>query len=548
MSEFLDSVLSWAEKTPDAVAYENTKGERLTYGQLAQKSAALACYLQNACEEKAPVILYGHKGAAMVVGMFACMRSGHAYVPIDVSFPATRIQLIVNQLPDVAALCTEPVGEENPLASLAGAVSPEGLEEICAEPVSDEALAALRPISGDDGQYILFTSGSTGTPKGVVQRAESIDLTSRYFRTLLPEGEGLVCFNRAPFSFDLSIFDFLMALPCGHTMFSLEKNVEESLAQTFDALAGAGVNVWVSTPSFLNMCLTDPSFSPELLPQVKVFIMCGETLHNATAATCLQRFCEASLVNMYGPTETCGAVTHSYITADMAADPAPLPVGRPSAYSQIVIADPETLQEVPAGERGEILILGNTAAAGYYGDEEKTKAAFFLRENARGELARCYRTGDEGYLDDQGVLQYCGRFDLQLKVGGYRIELGDIEENLASLPQVAACCVLPVSRNGMVSSLCAHVVPEAGIAGDRHLTKALKEALKELLPAYMIPRTFAYHQALPTNVNGKVDRKALAAESDKPSARGGAAAAPDAEAGAATARNAGVGAAEGGRG
>ena len=104
---------------------------------------------------------------------------------------------------------------------------------------------------------------------------------------------------------------------------------------------------------------------------------------------------------------------------------------------------------------------------------------------------------------------------MQLKVNGYRIELGDIEENLNSLPQVAGCCVLPVKRNGMVTSLCAHVVPAVGIAGDRHLTKALKDLLKDLLPAYMVPRTFKYHDALPVTINGKVDRKALEAEGSR---------------------------------
>ena len=515
MSEFLDLVLAQCEQHPDRLAFFNTKGDSISYGQLRRRSLALACQLDAMAQPAAPVIVYGHKGSAMLTCMFACMRSGRPYVPVDVSFPDSRIQAILDQLQDPVALCTEPVEADGLLAQLPATVMSPQLEALWSTEPTEAQQRALRPVEGDDGKYVLFTSGSTGKPKGVVQRAQSIDLTSRYFRSLLPEGQGLVCFNRAPFSFDLSIFDFLMALPEGHTMFSLEKDVEASLAATFEALGQANITVWVSTPSFLNMCLADPAFSPQLLPLVEAFVLCGETLHNATAKLCLERFPQAKLVNMYGPTETCGAVTDVAITPEMAADPQPLPVGKASPFSQIVIVDPETLDDVPCGQRGEILILGDTAASGYYGDPDKTNMAFFPRRNGEGNMARCYRTGDEGFLDAHGQLHYCGRFDLQLKVNGYRIELGDIEENLNSLPQVAGCCVLPVKRNGMVTSLCAHVVPAVGIAGDRHLTKALKDLLKDLLPAYMVPRTFKYHDALPVTINGKVDRKALEAEGSR---------------------------------
>ena len=110
------------------------------------------------------------------------------------------------------------------------------------------------------------------------------------------------------------------------------------------------------------------------------------------------------------------------------------------------------------------------------------------------------------------MLHYRCRFDLQLKVNGYRIELGDIEENLAALPQVAQCCVVPVERGGAYTALAANVVCAPGITGERALTRELKDALKEVLPAYMVPRTFKYSDELPTNVNGKIDRKALQAQ------------------------------------
>lgn len=511
MSTFLDGVVARAQQHPERVAFSNSRGEQLTFGQLDEQSSALAVYLAAHNPAKNPVALYGHKEAGMVVGMFACMKAGCAYVPIDVSFPQSRIDSILVQLPDPIVLCAEPLEDGTTLQEAGSVVSTAELASICAATPQPEDIAALEPIEGDDAVYILFTSGSTGTPKGVIQRAESIDLTSKYFSKLMPEGEGLVCFNRAPFSFDLSIFDFLMSLPNGHSMFALEKETEASLAATFEALRGADISVFVSTPSFLTMCLSDPSFNEELLPQCRAFIMCGETLHNATARKCAAAFPNAVLVNMYGPSETCGAVTDVAITPEMASADVPLPVGAVSPYSEIHIVDPDTLEEVPCGEHGEILILGPTAALGYHELPEKTAACFFERANHAGMVRQCYRTGDEGFLSPDGQLHYIGRYDLQLKVNGYRIELGDIEENLNALPQVAISCVVPVVKDGVNTALAAHIVCAPGIEGDRHLTKLLKEELKERLPEYMVPRTFKYHDELPSNVNGKIDRKVLQA-------------------------------------
>lgn len=517
MSRFSENCMRHAQLHPDRDAFRNSAGDHITYAELDAQSDALACYLDAHVAPKEPVVMYGHKGCSMLTCMFACMKSGRPYVPVDTSFPASRIDAILGQLDDALVLCTAPLDQSELEAPVQKLVAPEELAAICAQTPDAAALAALTPIEGDDANYILFTSGSTGKPKGVVQRAESIDLTSDYFATLLPEPDpadpdaGIVLFNRAPFSFDLSLFDFLIALPYGNTMFALEKEAEYSLAMSFEALRESDLTLWVSTPSFLNMCLADPSFGPELLPKAKVFLMCGETLHNATAAQFMERFPEAVIVNMYGPTETCGAVTDVTITPEMAADANPLPVGTPSAYSQIIIADPETLKPVPDGQEGEILILGNTAASGYYQLPEKTAECFFTMEDPQGVPQRCYRTGDAGFISPDGQLQYRGRFDLQLKLNGYRIELGDIEENLNTLPSVAASCVVPVMKNGMITALAAHIVPAHGVTADRTLTKQLKEELKELLPAYMIPRTFKYHDVLPTNVNGKIDRKALTA-------------------------------------
>ena len=284
MSEFLNKVLAQASKTPHASFFSNSAGQSISYEQLAQQSANLAAQLAERGQAGRPVCIYGHKGPLMLVCMFAIMRAGGAYVPLDTGFPQQRIESILAQLDEPLVLCT--ADPQDKLAGIPGtsALLPQELISACETPANAQQLAQLSPIEDDNAQYILFTSGSTGVPKGVVQRAQSIDLTSRFFSSLLPQGEALTCFNRAPFSFDLSLFDFLLAGPNGHSMFALDEEAEKSLATTFQALHDANPAVWVSTPSYLNMCLADPSFGPELLPGLKVALMCGETLLNSTAA------------------------------------------------------------------------------------------------------------------------------------------------------------------------------------------------------------------------------------------------------------------------
>lgn len=500
MSEFLDAIVAQAAKSPDVPVFKNARGECLTYAGLDEQANSLAAFLYEHYATARPVALIGHKEPSMLVGMIACMKAGFPYAPLDSSLPKQRIEGILDQL-------------ENPLVIEAGkspidatryeCIMRDQLENIYAQPAS--ALPCSANVSGEDAHYILFTSGSTGAPKGVVQPARSMDHTYRYFSRFIPKGDHLVFFNRAHYSFDLSIFDLAIALPFGHTLFALTEEEEESLAASFAALHEANPALWVSTPSYLDMCLVDPSFSPELLPALKTVVVCGETLHNSTAQKLLDRFPLVKLYNTYGPTETQGAVTDVLVTGELARGEEALPVGRVSPFNELWIWDTEAHSPLPAGQPGEVVIAGGTVASGYYGRSDLTKEVF-----GSIDAVSFYRTGDEGYLDEEGLLHYLGRLDLQVKVNGYRIELEEIEEALKKTDQVLFACVVPIERRGSNVALAAHVVVKEGVAEDRQTTKALKEALRETLPAYMIPRTVVYHDALPTNANGKIDRKALA--------------------------------------
>ncbi|MDY3129884.1 MAG: AMP-binding protein, partial [Berryella intestinalis] len=180
--------------------------------------------------------------------------------------------------------------------------------------------------------------------------------------------------------------------------------------------------------------------------------------------------------------------------------------------TELRIIDPETGERKPAGESGEIVIVGDTVAKGYYRSPDKTAAAFFAARLSDETPVRGYRTGDQGFLDERGNLRFEGRLDHLVKMNGFRIELGDIECNLMSLEGVKQAAVIPVVRNNQIRSLKAFVVMDDVCKLDGlELAQGLKAQLAERIPAYMVPRAFSRLQSMPLTPNAKIDRRALAA-------------------------------------
>lgn len=568
---YLDHIERIAAASPERIAIRTSQGRCLTYGELWTASGALAVELASRVEHAAPVMVYGNKHPLMVACFIACMRAGCPYVPVDCfSVPAERVASIAGQLAAardgraLLVLATEAFPRVPDLPEIA-VIGLGEFERIVDAAGQSARVDRARAIAGEDLAYILFTSGSTGAPKGVQVTAACFDNFCDWDVELASDGaagttsgaEGAanriaaaaggavaaftpgdaaispdspasadgaaasdavmstpstptprVWLDQPPFSFDLSVFELAGALACGDTLFSLDHATQQSMASQLAALAESQVSVWVSTPSFAEMCLASPEFSAELLPLVRVFLFCGETLPNATAARLMERFPAARVVNTYGPTESTVAVTAVDVTPALAASSEPLPVGlpRPGTRLRVVNAAGEPCGP---GEPGEVIIEGDTVAAGYFGRPDLTARAFG-EAVLDARAVRSYRTGDEGYLDEAGMLHFRGRLDLQVKLNGFRIELGDIEEHLRRLPEVAAACVVPAVREGRASHLVAYVVGAGLVEGSAFRAGlALKDQLKASLPHYMIPKKVVFLEALPMTGNGKVDRRSL---------------------------------------
>ncbi len=245
------------------------------------------------------------------------------------------------------------------------------------------------------------------------------------------------------------------------------------------------------------------------MPELELFLFCGETLTNYTAETLHKRFPKATIVNTYGPTESTVAVTEIVVTPEVCGRCHPLPVGRPKSGAFIFIVDQEG-NSLPEKETGEILIAGDSVGRGYYHQPDLTEKAFSTRK-VNGRTYRAYKTGDAGYIQD-GLLYYCGRIDLQVKLHGYRIEIEDIENNLLKLPGIQNAVVVPHIKDGETDSLSAFVVTDYTVENHLREAQSIRKKLSKWLPAYMLPKKFIFTDSIPMTGNGKADRKELMRE------------------------------------
>jgi D-alanine--poly(phosphoribitol) ligase subunit 1 len=478
--DILAEIESWAAKAPDTLAHV-ARGGRLTYADLAARSDALACHLHANVERGKPVVVHGHKEPAMLVAFLACIKAGNPYVPVDAHVPAARLAKIVAHARVGAVLA--PGVELDAVVARAGRERPP-------------ASARMRP---DETVYIMYTSGSTGDPKGVQITLANLAGFVAWARQAHHIGTQRRFLNQAPFSFDLSVMDLYLALTTGGTLYSVDREMIENPLELRTMLAAADVHVWVSTPSFAEMCLADRQFSASRLPSLRSFLFCGETLAHATVRSLHARFAGAHVYNLYGPTEATVAVTSILVDRVLLETFPTIPLGAPRPDTQLLVVGPDQ-RPLPSGERGEIVIDGPCVSPGYLHAPELTARAF---DGLR------YRTGDAGRYDGDALL-FDGRIDFQIKLDGHRIELEDVARNLEALPAVERAVVLAVERDGRCEALAAFVVARGGAAETS--TSELRAQLGTRVPAYMIPRDIVYRAALPMTANGKIDRARLAAE------------------------------------
>lgn len=486
----LDRIKESVCDAPLQTAVHSQEGD-ITYKELWDSSDSLAAYMSGNIKNHFPVIVYGHKAPLMITAFLACAKSGRAYCPVDTSMSGERIADIVNTVGEAVVIITADEYDEKIWPENAHIIDKKTTEKICA---AGDTVPESEWLGGGEVFYIIFTSGSTGKPKGVQITNSNLSAFAEWSSDLGgPRAEKRygTYINQAPFSFDLSVMDLYTSLTNCCRLWCIGKSLQSDHEALLQYIKQGCPDFWVSTPSFANLCLADHEFSDALMPDMKVFYFCGETLNKDTAARLRERFPRAAVVNTYGPTESTCAVTGTVITAEMLKDPRPLPIGTVKPGTEIAICN------------NEIIISGDRLSPGYLNDPQKTKAAFFTADGGM----RSYHTGDAGYFDGD-MLYYEGRIDMQIKYHGYRIELSDIESNLMALDGVLEAAVVPDCREDRIRNIAAFII--SGKYGDVFEDRQeIRKGLRNRLPVYMVPKIIKFTDAFPMTGNGKIDRKAL---------------------------------------
>ncbi len=496
--KLLTRIAQHAVGKPEQTAFR-TEDQALSYSLLWDKSSRLASLIHAMqLVRQTPVVVYGHMGIYMPVSFLACVKAGHPYIPVDTSIPMERVRLIVEKSgAGLVINTTDSLLEFDSVAVL----QMQELQLEQAELIGDECW-----VGPDEVFYIIYTSGSTGNPKGVQITAANLQSFTDWMTNDFPLNQGKIFLNQAPFSFDLSVMDFYPALQSGGSIHTLEKEVINKPKLLYENLSSSALQIWTSTPSFVQMCFPNPDFNQNMLPDLEVFFFCGEVLPLAVAKELKQRFPQAKIFNTYGPTEATVAVTSIEITEELIAKEKALPVGYPKSDMCILVVD-ELGNPLPEGEKGELILAGPSVSKGYLGEPLLTEKAFAIINGMNA-----YRTGDAGFIQDG--LVYCqGRLDYQIKMHGYRMELEEIEFHLNQSNYIKAAIIIPHAPNEEIEYLIAAVVPaEHDFDKEYKLTTAIRKDLALHLPAYMIPRKFTYHTAIPMTMNGKADRKKMKEE------------------------------------
>ncbi len=479
-SSILDVFSARAGETPNAVAL--VCGDRsLTYRELELAANRLAHLLADRGAGPGQyVALLFNRSAEAVVAILAVLKTGAAYLPIDPTLPSARIDFIV--------------GDAAPLAAVTTADLADRLEDhdLLVVDFNDPAVAhqpstAPPPPAPDDVAYVIYTSGTTGNPKGVAVTHRNVtQLLASPDVGLPPVGVWAQCHTLA---FDVSVWEIFGALLRGGRLVVLPEDVTRAPESFQDVLTTEKVDVLTETPSAVSV------LSPETLESVAL-VAVGE----ACPPEVVDRWAPNRLmINAYGPTETTMCVA---ISAPLTPGTEAVPIGSPVAGAALFVLD-NWLRPVPQGVVGELYVAGAGLASGYVRRLGLTASRFVACPfGAPG--TRMYRTGDLVYWRPDGQLVYLGRADEQVKIRGYRIELGEVQAALAALDGVEQAAVVARKDRPGDKRLVGYVTGTAD-------PTAIRTALIDRLPAYMVPAAVVVLDALPLTVNGKLDTRALPA-------------------------------------
>lgn len=471
--------------------------EQLTYAELNQRANRLAHKLRGmGVGAETMVGCCIERSLELIVALVGVLKAGGAYVPLDPSYPKERFEFLVEDTRTPVILTEESVAS----TVLAGLNLPCVRIEDLETPASGADNFNPPPVGGPASlAYVMYTSGSTGQPKGVMVENRAIVRLVRN-TTFCRFGPDEVFLQFAPISFDASTFEIWGPLLNGGRLVVMPPGTS-SLEELGRVIIEQSVTTLWLTAGIFNLMVEQRLGD---LKSVRQLLAGGEVLSPRHVRMVLNGLPNCRLINGYGPTEnTTFTCCHTMRPGESI--PASIPIGRPISNTQVYILD-EELRPVPPGQTGEIYAGGDGVARGYLNHPEATAEKFLLNPFAAEPGARMYRTGDLGRWQEDGVIEFLGRIDTQVKILGHRIEPGEVETVLRIHKGVSQVCVVPHTGANGAKRLVAYYAPTQ-VSGV--LPRDLRDFLRGKLPQYMMPALFVPVSSMPLSPNGKIDRSAL---------------------------------------
>lgn len=491
--EYLEhSAATWPERT--AIADDKNA---LTFAQWKDYAERIGTSLTNATDGvmRKPVLVFVDRKIECLVGFMGVVESGNFYVPIDCKMPYERVRLISDVLTPIAAI-TVTAADEKILDQIEFAGVRFNYAEVVQQEKDSEKLAAIREQVIDlDPVYSIFTSGSTGVPKGVViSQRGMIDLAEWLVNTFdFDESDALG--NQTPFYFDGSVKDICICLKAGAALNVIGKKYFTFTKLLIPFLNDRHITTILWATSAIVLVGNSDILSVALPEHLRLVTFAGEAMPAKQLKVWIDKLPNARFINLYGPTEITVDCTYYEVDREFGDDEF-IPIGRNCRNKQILVFNDDN-KLVEVGEPGELCVRGSGVALGYYNNKAKTEEVFV--QNPLHDLYedKIYRTGDIVKYNERGEIEFVSRKDFQIKHKGNRIEMGEIEVAVNSIPSVTnAACIFDQPNDKIVLYYTTSDGQELDVIN----------LVKEKIPVYMFPEVIIRLDVMPYNMNGKIDR------------------------------------------
>ena len=484
--------LEAADKFPDKEALV-TCSRRMTYREIKEEAFYISGQLKSmGIKKEETVAVFMEKGWEQVVAVYGILFAGAAYLPIDIHNPRERVEKILRDSGTrIILVQNQAYDQDTEWLHEWDCISVSGLK-------TDSEYKAQENKAGDLA-YVIYTSGTTGMPKGVMITHHNavntiLDINARYQIT-----EQDTAFGISNLHFDLSVYDVFGVLGAGGKLVLPDPEYGKDPAHWIHWLNHENITVWNSVPAFVEMLAEYEEYQRQVTSQsLRLVMMSGDWVPVSLPGRIRNLFQNVEIVALGGATEGSIWSNHFEIPEVVPEDWKSIPYGKPLANQKYYVLD-QNMEDCPDWVPGTLYIAGDGVAQGYLNDNEKTEEKFVVLDRT-GE--RLYCTGDVGRYWNEGNIEFLGRLDNQVKINGYRVELGEIEAALRRIQGITEAFVF-FKRDNAIEDICAVLVEEKRYR-DR-IDKFYKEMLKKDLPIYMIPTEYIKTNAIPLNSNGKKD-------------------------------------------